>query len=209
VFFESLALVGGLVVTGFLGLPIAAFLARPQEWLPGREEVAPNRVPSPVMRSAFEPLDLGPDLMRWPSEVGRESTAPPLPAWPSASWDDPQFGAFHRREEAASGEEIAKARAVPQPSERQGLKRSVTERPKVEEAFFEPEPPVQAPEQIERPLEKKPQGGASTGDLPSPAELEAMVGSIGLAGTVQEIMKRTNWDFRRAAHHLAKARQGR
>ena len=45
--------------------------------------------------------------------------------------------------------------------------------------------------------------------VPPPAELERLVANVGLAGTVQEIMKRTGWDFKTAAQYLAKARRGR
>jgi len=44
---------------------------------------------------------------------------------------------------------------------------------------------------------------------PDRAELEALVASQGLAGTVQVIMKRTGWDFRKAAQYLARVRAGK
>ncbi len=45
-------------------------------------------------------------------------------------------------------------------------------------------------------------------EAPSRAELEDRIARVGLAGTVEHIMKRTGWDFRKAAHYLAKTRQG-
>jgi hypothetical protein len=43
---------------------------------------------------------------------------------------------------------------------------------------------------------------------PSKEELLRLVDTVGLAGTVQEIMGRTGWDFRKAAQYLAKVRAG-
>ncbi|MBA2319538.1 MAG: hypothetical protein H0V89_00145 [Deltaproteobacteria bacterium] len=50
------------------------------------------RVQTAVVR-AWKPLDLGPDLVRWPSEAPVR-TVPhfPEPAWPSEGWNDPHFG---------------------------------------------------------------------------------------------------------------------
>lgn len=46
---------------------------------------------------SFAPLDLGPVKMAWPSERPWGFGGRPEPQWPSASWDDPQFGR-HRGE---------------------------------------------------------------------------------------------------------------
>lgn len=50
------------------------------------------RVQHPVVR-AWKPLDLGPDLVRWPSETPALAVPHfPEPAWPSEGWNDPHFG---------------------------------------------------------------------------------------------------------------------
>ncbi len=43
---------------------------------------------------------------------------------------------------------------------------------------------------------------------PSRDELMTLVEEVGLAGTVQQIMKRTGWEFRKAAQYLARVRAG-
>ena len=43
---------------------------------------------------------------------------------------------------------------------------------------------------------------------PDAAELEHLIATVGLAGTVQAIMQRTGWEFREAAQYLARIRQG-
>jgi hypothetical protein len=209
VFLESIALIGGFLATSWLGLPLVAFLARPEQWLTNSEENSPERILPSVNRAAFEPLNLGPDLMKWPSEVARPSTASPLPEWPSLSWNDTHFGSFHKHQSPAKVESravIAEARREVLRQHRetqQAPAKSEADDIKLDGAHHAPTPQQAAPSPLNAAAE------ALLAEVPSPAELEAMVGSIGLAGTVQEIMKRTNWDFRRAAHYLAKARQRR
>jgi len=215
-------MIGGFLVTSMIGSPLAALLARPQEWM---DDGADDPLPSTQMTSGiggFQPLDLGPDLMCWPSEIERPSTSAPLPDWPSKSWDDPHFGVNWVKDTAAESEKpVAKKRTQVQRERpaKQQRKRVTRERQlpqtTAEEAFFEPEPEKVAARQIAQAKEQVKQAAhqavsnAVGAEMPSPAELEAMVGTLGLAGTVQEIMKRTDWDFRKAAHFLAKARQKR
>lgn len=47
----------------------------------------------------------------------------------------------------------------------------------------------------------------SAGNMPGRQEIEAMIESLGLAGTVQHLMRENNWDFKTAAAWLAKARK--
>jgi len=224
VIFESVALVGGFLVTSMIGAPLAALLARPQEWMDDGKEAPPNRGGPVFVGGGFEPLDLGPDPMQWPSEIERPSTAAPLPEWPSKSWDDPHFGVHWRRGEV---QEVAEARPKQKPTQRKSKTRKrkpraqrpapqpVSEESAPEQAFFQQEARQVAAEQVSQAVEQATHAAheavsdALGVELPSPAELENMVGTLGLAGTVQEIMSRTDWDFRKAAHYLAKARQRR
>jgi hypothetical protein len=48
---------------------------------------------------------------------------------------------------------------------------------------------------------------AATREVFTPAQLERLVASQGLAGAVQTIMAQTGWDFRKAAQYLANHRR--
>ena len=254
---ESIVLVGGFMATAILGAPLAALLARPEDWSKEKDLAREDRVTTTGV-AGFEPLDLGPDLMRWPSEVERPITKMPAPEWPSKSWDDPHFGAHWRqshyeegahdaaydaklaerrlkaREKAAANQQQSKRREEKKETENAEEARQLLERQEeaartrsarlepqkaasseVEQQFFRENATKQAKAQVQKAKKHVTQAAhkavseAVGAEIPSPAELEAMVGQLGLAGTVQEIMKRTNWDFRKAAHYLAKARQQR
>lgn len=56
------------------------------------------------------------------------------------------------------------------------------------------------------PARPQPVGGGN--GPPTRDEIERLVASEGLAGTVQHIMRRTGWDFRKAAQYLARTRAG-
>lgn len=58
--------------------------------------------------------------------------------------------------------------------------------------------PAPAPKQAERVV---------AGAPPDEAEVEHLIATVGLAGTVQAIMQRTKWDFREAAQYLARIRR--
>lgn len=58
---------------------------------------------------AFKPLDLGPDLVRWPSEVPRTVLHFPEPPWPSELWNDEHFG----RKRRPSGNAVAALSGLP------------------------------------------------------------------------------------------------
>lgn len=65
---------------------------------------------------------------------------------------------------------------------------------------------VQQQRQAQKARKPQPQGGPD--GAPAREELLRLVDTVGLAGTVQEIMKRTGWDFRKAAQYLARVRSG-
>ncbi len=259
---ESAVLVGSFLVTAFVGVPLAGVLARPRDWLGDGKTDGPMKPDYVHTGVGFEPLDLGPVLMSWPSEVERPSTGLPEPEWPSKGWDDPHFGAHwdnveyaphddakyeamqaqrrqalkERREHSEKEHQAQRARSRAETVERGQRSEQESQRggSSPEQEFFrenvtqkargaaqnakrqaaeaaraaKQKAAARAKQQAAKSAHKAISGAAS-GDIPSPAELEAMVGQLGLAGTVQEIMKRTNWDFRKAAHYLAKARQSK
>jgi hypothetical protein len=239
---EGLAFVAAAIATAVIGTPIASSLARPARFR-RTETAAPStrRARTEVIR-AFEPLDLGPDPVIWPSErPWNLASTLQIPAWPSQGWNDEHFGqhwrtnagkeradlGFHamatrrlnevgqvissqpkpeaRKPEARKAAE-AKASPAAAPPKEKGQRRrqrqaeaepaKVAPGSKAEASFFQ-EPPLQIP-----PV-GLPQG------VPDAAEIEHLISTVGLAGTVQAIMSRTGWDFREAAQYLARIRQGK
>lgn len=85
--------IGSLVAV--VGTPIAVRVARPKLWSRGHlphDHTGPAAAPPP----SFQPLDLGPDPMRWPSENPWKKKGQKELPWPSQTWDDPHFGAHWR-----------------------------------------------------------------------------------------------------------------
>ena len=274
---EALLVSGAAAITSLLGVPIAVRLARLPSFTTTRQTTQRTERES-VGTAGFEPLDLGPDLVQWPSATAWLSSNTIPIEWPSKSWNDEHFGrqwrdgtayevedlGFHamlqRRADAAE----ADAREVTARALAKSSGKTAPPPPSsAEQAFFQP----QAQPQRQRPSQASPaqpegwqpdadrtrqlraqqelarraaaqkqqeairaqaakQAAAKSQRAPTPkappsrparpqpagngppnrAELEAMVEREGLAGTVQFIMRRTGWDFRKAAQYLARTR---
>lgn len=96
--------VAGLVATVALGAPLVSRVASPQAWR-GWRKGQPSDAVAPVKHKvirAFQPLDLGPDPMVWPSERPWEPSRLAEAEWPSRAWNDEHFGAHWRKEGAAA-----------------------------------------------------------------------------------------------------------
>ncbi|MCA9494695.1 MAG: hypothetical protein KC621_32425 [Myxococcales bacterium] len=89
--------------------------------------------------------------------------------------------------------------------QRAAQQRPPTQRPAAQPQARKPAP---AAKPATKPAQRAAPRAAGGSGVPDKAELEAMVAQIGLAATVQKIMERTGWDFRQAAQHLARIRQG-
>lgn len=217
---ELIALIGGFLGAALFGLPFVARLARPHGWRSTYPETDMERRDH-WQEVGFEPLNFGPDVMRWPSETPWTLTTPKEVLWPSQTWNDTHFGQHWNRERAPKQaipvleEEVSRpvgAKSVQDPppdAERQKQMRAAIKRAadvaqsKAEGVAEQAKQAVY--EQVEQRVESA--TGVQLDAIPKPAELERLVGEVGLAGTVQIIMKRTNWDFRTAAQYLAKARR--
>ncbi len=181
-----LAAVLGAGITVMMALPIALRLAGRQAWRsPARRDLRQPLGAGAVLGPAFEPIDMGPDPMAWPSEGGGAFVSVDLPPWPSTTWDDPHFG---KKRGATAPLTVETQPAPPSP------------RPSPARQDASPQQAPRARAQAAQP----PPGGAP----PSAHEIERLVGTVGLAGAVKETMKRTGWDFRTAAQHLARSRKG-
>jgi hypothetical protein len=194
---EVLMFLAALVPTVLLGVPLALALSRPGALRP--HAARGRHVPRPRVdvARAYVPLDLGPDPVHWPSERAWPSSTSRSPDWPSASWNDEHFGKAGKKallaiESARPAAELRRAARRPH--------RGPTTDPLV---VVEPAP-VPASALV-------PQVGAAIGlpnvQAPSRDEIEHLIEQLGLAGTVQRIIDRTGWDFRKAAQHLARMRQ--
>jgi hypothetical protein len=183
---ELLWFLAALVPTVLVGVPVALALARPGRLMrrpPERTRHVP-RAPRLEAARAFAPLDLGPDPVKWPSEGAWSTPTIRQPDWPSASWNDEHFGKAGRAARAA----LAVPAVQPAPVQ----PHSEPQRPKRRKPL--PPPPVHL-------IEDAPPHGPPDRD-----EVERLIAKVGLAGTVQNIMDRTEWDFRQAAQYLAKIR---
>lgn len=171
---------------------------------------------------AFEPMDLGPSPMKWPSETPRKTTKKPDKLWPSETWEDPYFGPNAKKMDGWG----TKTKESTKPSESTP-----------EQDFFELEPPEKSrkrtkqrsqkqksttqkrqaqkpkrqaqPQQRKAPPKPAQQRPTSSGpNLPSTAQVTQWVQEVGFAGAVDKIRQQTGWDFKQAAHFLAQKIRG-
>lgn len=211
----GLLLIGAAMVVA-AGFPAIERLVEPARWgprypVPDRPDQG-NR--ATVARRGFQPLDLGPDPVSWPSETSRPDTSRPLPDWPSARWDDPHFGKKAREARSEQQRSETRRQATPPPS-------GTPSRPPRE---ADPRAPLtleqaalaQTADFLRRALEQvsgtpnPPVAGVhepALRNLPDLVEIERLVAQHGLAGTVKAVMDRTGLDFRDAARHIAQVRR--
>jgi hypothetical protein len=129
---------------------------------------------SMVVTRAFKPLDLGPDLVKWPSEAPRATIHFPEPPWPSELWNDAHFG--RKRAAAVPPPPVEPARPKPP--------RKVAAAPEpAEEAFFEA---------------RTPEGLAGLSD----AQVRALVEREGLVRAVEILVDRAGIDAGSVAREL-------
>ena len=227
---EIALVIGGLITTVALGGPIASALARPHTFRrPAPRETGGDRERH-TPQAGFKPLDLGPDPVSWPSAREWRTSGIDQPTWPSKTWDDEHFGShwrdgrmveindlgFHamagrrfdssvdqgeavRRNEEASRERYRAAKA----QQREALKARRSS-PKGS-GVRRPTPAPVAPTPSAPTPKAKPRAPSAPNpparQPPDRAEIEGLIAQVGLAGTVQAIMERTGWDFRKAAHY--------
>ncbi|MFT4626628.1 MAG: hypothetical protein ACI8PZ_005305 [Myxococcota bacterium] len=177
------AVITGAVVTISATLPFAIRLASRRAWrraAPRDHRIAVAQ--DTRIEPAFTPIDMGEDLVAWPSLRRGRRKETKLPPWPSETWDDPHFG---------------RGRSVT-------VQLPATPAPAQPAKPAKPAPARRAPDVAvqERPRAPSPQRPTA----PTAAELEALVASAGLAAAVKEIMARTGWDFKQSAKYLAKTR---
>ncbi len=194
------ALVGALVITAGVGLPLLGRATKVRRWRSAKPELSAKS--SFAMSVAFDPLDLGEYSLLWPSEYPERERKIDIPQleWPSVGWDDPYFGINKTFDPAqlaqAPPSTLRERHSEPRPARRQRQPTSQGARAgqaaaqaasrAVEESFFEPARQVSS-------------------KIPSQAEVKALVDQHGLAAAVQHIRDGTGWDFKRAAQFLAES----
>ncbi|MEZ4319118.1 MAG: hypothetical protein R3F61_16505 [Myxococcota bacterium] len=205
-----------LIATVAVGIPLAARMAQAHVW----KRTALPEMPSDrdqYERMRFEPVDFGPDLIQWPSEIERESFAVAEPPWPSASWNDEHFGRYSGSAMSPQSTDEAKPRRTqneaqkalkPKERRRQAPPKEQQRPAQQQQRAEAPRPEPQARPEPQRPATRPPPAPAGRGQLPDSAEVERMVAEMGLAGTVQHLMKTQGWDFKTAAGWLGRARKG-
>ena len=202
----GLILIAMLMLTMIIGTPIALALARPTAFRRRAPRTAePTRVA--YIRTPFVPLELGQDTVKWPSEMPPRSVPRPVPPWPSELWKDEYFG--QNRKKLPELTSTSAQKTIPPTTKKKKAKKQ--QQPVQQKQQQPVQQPRAAVKQVKQTLEdaffEQDQGSARPRGAPSQQEIEALVGRLGLAGAVQEIMNRTGWDFRQAAHYLAKSRQ--
>lgn len=182
--------VTGVVALGVVGLMLP-LLDRLVDHQLGRDadEGAPIRSPKVQfdVTTRFDPLDLGEDPMRWPSEHARDPYEERM-TWPSTRWDDPSFG----RPEAVQAAEAARRRAedAAQRHVRRASKRPTRpdERAPAEASAVSTAPPAQAeaPRAVLR-VKRRPDPAPSDGI--SPGEVAGLLDQHGFSDTVRILMQ--------------------
>jgi len=214
-----LAGLGGFVATLVIGGPLTRALAEPDELRARTRKPRSETRDRRVVTVGFTPLDLGADPMQWPSERPWPPGMPTAP-WPSQTWDDEHFGSFWRGANPPPAEDAPQSSA-PRPSAAVAPPTTPPVRPRQDPTPRSPERAARRRSSLRRPTERPTNGQApspsprtpdSQARLPATKpppreELEQLIATVGLAGTVQQIMQRTGWDFRKAAHYLARVRQ--
>jgi len=151
---------------------------------------------------AFQPVDLGPVPLKWPSEqVWPPSRLPALP-WPSETWTDDFFKgrqAAHKSPEPAVAPHPAPRDAAPK-KRRDESKKKAAPPPAVA--------PTPAPPPPTRPPPEPSRTSAAQGVV-GDAELLAWADEKGLASTVEMLRDRNGWEFQQAAQHLARLMRAR
>lgn len=178
----------GVVALGVVGL-LLPVLDRLVDHQLGRDhdEGAPIRRPRVQfdVDTRFEPLDLGEDPMRWPSEHARDPYVERM-TWPSTRWDDPSFG----RPEAVQAAEAARRKAE---DAAQRTARHATETPASREARLSSEasaaPPAPATTAARAVVKVKRRPEASANGRVSPAEVAELLDKHGFSDAIRILMQ--------------------
>jgi hypothetical protein len=182
-----LALVLGLACPLVLGLPLVGAVAQRVVFKRPQPATPDARVQAAVVRT-FTPLDLGPDLVRWPSEAPVKLTQFPEPPWPSERWDDPHFG----RKRAIAVPHAAPKEPVDKPAKPQKARPAPAPAP-AEQAFFEAG------------VQGQPSGLAGLSD----AKIKALVDREGLVKAVEILVERAGVDPGTVARELRRILAGK
>ena len=209
---ETILVIGGAITTVAIGGPMVSALVRPHVFRRPSPRDTSSRRERGAQPPAFTPLDLGEDPVQWPSaKPWSGSSSRPDPDWPSRHWDDEHFGAHWRDGRAVETRDMgfhAMAKrsydATLDPAE--ALRRN-------ERAMTEGRgDKAPHPARREKKGATKSNPNSDRVELPAPRaptreELERRIAEVGLAETVQEIMQRMGWDFRKAAQYLGNTRR--
>lgn len=227
-----------------LGAPLLAFLAVVALGIPLVSRLAdaqlrrrafhdtydPTGRPQFGATSTIEPIDLGPDLLTWPSESSTVRPYVEKLAWPSESWDDPVFGrsaataaaeaARERAEAARSSAASHRAQALADASQASEARaRKPRLKPQDASATVPAAGEVTPPQPVARPASAR-RTRSQTVPAAVPALLagdaddafddeaiRALVRERGLAGAVSELRRRTGRDLDEITRMILDARR--
>lgn len=171
------------MVVIFSGLPFLGWVVE-RQW--SRTQIASHthtRMES-TPAAFFEPLDLGPDLIKWPSEAAPPEIARPVLAWPSTQWPEGPFGS-----------KPVPAEATSQPEPKQKKK---------------PAPPAQsAPTSRGLVQQPRQRATAPVDGLPSGPQIQQLIATTGFVATIQHLMRTHGWTLEQATTFVARSQVSR
>lgn len=204
----SILLIGTVVTVG-MGAPLVARIAR-APLLSRHAPAAPRPDRTDLQHvTTLTPIDFGPDTMTWPSETARTAAPRPTLEWPSLAWTDDPFGTRDTtlKAEAASREVDRRANAARAAISRGESPRALAQPKRAKPApkakaklAASTSPDVPAVATFFEDVPAQPQ-------LPSPAQLQQLLETKGLAGTVRHLMQQTGWDLDTVAKFIAENRR--
>jgi hypothetical protein len=195
--------IGAFLAALLMGAAVLGALGSHKRWRAYANADSQSLIEQLDLPPAFEPLEMEPFTLMWPSEIDRPRTALPEPPWPSETWDDEYFGAQARGDlrKAAMARQLADARRAEAVKRDTDARRQSGKKKKKHKAKKQQQTQREAREQQSREVLQQTPSQGSQG--PTQEQVAQMVKKYGLAGAVEHIRDQTGWDFRTAAQYLA------
>lgn len=213
---QIVLILGSLIAALLMGAAVLGAVSGERKWRGFARPDSAGARAIDTSAAAFEPLQMEPFTLTWPSEVERPTTSIPEPPWPSETWDDEYFGVRSRADvqrvrDASIRAEEQRDRAYRAESMRQQDHEKKRRQERSDERTQQAARPAKAkkrkqqhaPKPAEQRVVEEQFFGSASGANPTPQEIAALVRQHGLAGAVEQIRARTGWDFREAAQYLA------
>lgn len=212
----ELLIVLGVALIGFVavviaGLPVMQRVVDHRLTRHHEPYIEPHRARF-ISGTTIEPIDFGPDPVKWPSEVRSDRPTRPELQWPSTQWDDDHFGGSSATEAAETARRKAEKAAFEarKASRAQVSPSGATAKRRVDAGGTSRAPARPAPQRKRKvtlkPRKTAPASGESppaSGAASEAAEVQQMLAEQGLAQTVRTLQQQTGWSLERITAFLA------